>query len=180
MGNRGTFGSFGASLSLIAAGVLALVLLTSLVAYHGWPGMRAASAEHVVSLPVTPPRDTANGDAPAHVVRIAARIPQAHHAAAGRHHHSATRSAARSGLGATAPAQTASKGRRSDEQVRSLAATPAPTAHAAPAATSTPAPVAAVPSPVQQAVDQVTDTVKDVGHGVSSVGEVADSLLPQP
>jgi hypothetical protein len=191
MGNRGIVSSLGAGLSLVVAGVIALAVVSGIVAFRGWPELREDASTAAVSLALLPERASGadaervvlgGGKARAVPVarfssssasRRARRVvvrpgrPRLPGPRSGAPRRPAPRAAPVPSLAPVAPAAPASSPRRA----------PGPVPRAVGGAGRVAEQVARHPADLPAAVEGTTQVVHDVVGGTSAA---AGSLLPNP
>jgi hypothetical protein len=157
MGRRGILPSLGAGTSLIVAGVIGLAIVSSIIAFRGFPGLGPDVARPPLQLPA-PAADGDGRDAAAEPIIIGAGPTRVTLPAPLRVRHR-TRSSERA-------ARTASQPRRTAPPSTPLPTTPRPAtpspSTSAPASPSRSTPPAAHPRPVRDAVDQARNVVPAV------------------
>lgn len=157
---RGFLASFGAGLSLILAGTLALTFCSAIIAYKGWPGVRVQRTADERAIVAAVQGDPAGGV----TERVSLRLP----APAPRHHRAAARRAA-----------FATTGGRRTHATRTLVGAVNPRSAVAalgvaPAAASTPATTPVTPAAKKSAKKL---TVPAAGQAVSRVGSTLGSTV---
>lgn len=169
---RGLLASFGAGLSLIVAGTVALTLCSALIAYKGWPGVRVQRTADERALVAAVGVDPAAEPAPASL-----RLPATHTA----RHHSSPHRAAFSGAHRTRSAGTALALAPSRGAAASAGAAPAPKPQPGddPGRAKASAKKLTVPA-AGQTVAHVGTTLGDVvARTGTTVGELVEPLAPK-
>jgi hypothetical protein len=166
VGRRGILPSLGAGTSLIVAGVLLLAVVSSIIAFRGFPGLGPDAARPPVRL-ATPAADGTGRSAPAPIV-VGATVGSATLAAPVRRPQaSSARTHADGPAVRIGSAPSAGSGSGSSpvvpisDPVTSPPPAATPSAGEPDAGTETPEPTSR-PRPVRQTVDRVRDTVAPV------------------
>jgi hypothetical protein len=190
MGNRGILSSLGAGLSLVIAGVIALAVVSGIVAFRGWPELREDTATAAIALAGRPggvadpaPQPVVLGGGKARVVLRARAVSS-----------SDSRRARRAVVRPGRPRLPRARSGGPERPAPSAVEAPAPAGPAVPVSSRRRAPaaitqaaqdagrvadqVARHPTDVPAAVDGTTQVVHDVIGGTSAAADaVAGSVL---
>jgi hypothetical protein len=206
MGMRGWLSGLGAGGSLVLAVVCALVMVSGLIAFRGWPGGDAGVVDADVTLPAPPARHGAHArpgrPAPAPLAAPAARAGRPASRTSGREARRSRRSGARFRQLAAPPAAAPVAGGQAPRGGEAAAPRPGPgrpssdgpvrvgvpvrpaipATPAAPALPSVPElPAVPVPAPVEPVTDVVDGAAAGAVGGVlpgaqGAVGDVGDAV----